>query len=216
MATKLFIICGHGAGDPGAIGNGYHEEERVRALAKRIKELGGDSVIIGDTSKDWYKSKLVNNNNIPKGVPALELHMNSWTTSSPRGACVLIDADYEADSYDKALADNICSILPGRDTKIVPRGNLANLNRAQAAGINYRFLECGFISNPEDVKIFNTRMTDIAKGILMSFGIKPMEKPADSGKLYRVQVGAFSNKANAEKLMKELKSKGYNAIIKED
>lgn len=36
-----------------------------------------------------------------------------------------------------------------------------------------------------------------------------------SGKIYRVQVGAFSNKANAEKLAKELVAKGYPAIIKE-
>ena len=35
-------------------------------------------------------------------------------------------------------------------------------------------------------------------------------------KLYRVQVGAFSVKANAERLAKELKSKGYSTIITED
>lgn len=32
--------------------------------------------------------------------------------------------------------------------------------------------------------------------------------------LYRVQVGAFSSKANAERLAKELKAKGYQVIIK--
>ena len=35
-----------------------------------------------------------------------------------------------------------------------------------------------------------------------------------NNKLYRVQVGAFSNRANAEKLLNELKSKGYSAFIK--
>lgn len=35
-----------------------------------------------------------------------------------------------------------------------------------------------------------------------------------SNKLYRVQVGAFSNRANADKLVKELKAKGYPAFIK--
>jgi N-acetylmuramoyl-L-alanine amidase CwlA len=35
-----------------------------------------------------------------------------------------------------------------------------------------------------------------------------------NNKLYRVQVGAFSNKANADNLVKELKSKGYSAFIK--
>lgn len=37
-----------------------------------------------------------------------------------------------------------------------------------------------------------------------------------TGKLYRVQVGAYSNKANAVAMADELKRKGYPAIIKED
>lgn len=43
--------------------------------------------------------------------------------------------------------------------------------------------------------------------------IKMIEKKM-CAQLYRVQVGAFSNKENAEKLVKELKSKGYSAFIK--
>lgn len=35
----------------------------------------------------------------------------------------------------------------------------------------------------------------------------------DTGKLYKVQVGAFSNKANAEALLKDLKTKGYTGFI---
>lgn len=35
-----------------------------------------------------------------------------------------------------------------------------------------------------------------------------------SNKLYRVQVGAFSNRANADRLCAELKAKGYSAFIK--
>ena len=38
-------------------------------------------------------------------------------------------------------------------------------------------------------------------------------KTETAGKIYRVQVGAFKSKANAEKLVSELKSKGYQAII---
>ena len=33
------------------------------------------------------------------------------------------------------------------------------------------------------------------------------------GTMYKVQVGAFSVKANAEKLVTDLKSKGYNSFI---
>jgi N-acetylmuramoyl-L-alanine amidase len=42
--------------------------------------------------------------------------------------------------------------------------------------------------------------------------VKPAE-PIKSDTLYRVQVGAFANKNNAEKLAAELKSKGYSAFI---
>ena len=35
-----------------------------------------------------------------------------------------------------------------------------------------------------------------------------------NNKLYRVQVGAFQNRANADKLCNELKAKGYSAFVK--
>ena len=35
-----------------------------------------------------------------------------------------------------------------------------------------------------------------------------------SNKLHRVQIGAFANRENAEKLVNELKAKGYSAFIK--
>ncbi|OLO40330.1 hypothetical protein BTR23_07525 [Alkalihalophilus pseudofirmus] len=40
-------------------------------------------------------------------------------------------------------------------------------------------------------------------------------KQQSSNKLYRVQVGAFTNKDNAERLAEELKSKGYSVFIAE-
>lgn len=43
----------------------------------------------------------------------------------------------------------------------------------------------------------------------------PLESNTDP-KYYRVQVGAFSKKENAENLLNELKEKGYSAIIKYD
>lgn len=166
----LFLICGHGAGDPGACGNGYSEAERVRTLASRIKDIGGEEVVVGDMNKNWYRSGMVNNYYIPKGAKVLELHMDS-AGASARGGHVIIDANLSADKYDKALADFIGGILPGRSKTIVSRNDLANLNRAQANGINYRLLECGFISNSTDVSIFNSRMDDIARGILNAFEI---------------------------------------------
>jgi N-acetylmuramoyl-L-alanine amidase len=54
------------------------------------------------------------------------------------------------------------------------------------------------------------------KGICQYFGIKYVEPNPikDKFKLYRVQTGAFANIENAKKLIAELKTKGYNAILK--
>lgn len=211
----LFIIAGHGAGDPGATGNGYTEAERVRVLAARIGALGGSNVTIADTSRNWYADNGISKLSIPKDYQIIELHMDS-ALASARGGHVIINGKYKADKYDNALAKMISGIFPGRSQIVVGRTDLANPKRAAAKGYPYRLMECGFITNASDVKTFNSRMDDIAKGILQAFGLSAVgtsTKTETAGKIYRVQVGAFRAKANAEKLVSELKSKGYQAII---
>ena len=168
--AHVFLICGHGAGDSGAVGNGYQEQERVRALGARIKALGGDYVTLADTSKNWYKTAGINTLTIPKDWQILELHMDSGA-SSARGGHVIIKQGYTADKYDNALAKMLKEILPGRSNVIVGRSDLANVNRAAAKGYGYRLVEFGFISNKNDVKIFNSRIDDIAEGVLKAFNI---------------------------------------------
>ena len=168
--AHVFLICGHGAGDSGAVGNGYQEQERVRTLGARIKALGGDYVTLADTSKNWYKTAGINTLTIPKDWQILELHMDSGA-SSARGGHVIIKNGYTADQYDNALAKMLKEILPGRSNMIVGRSDLANVNRASAKGYGYRLVEFGFISNKNDVKIFNSRIDDIAEGVLKAFDI---------------------------------------------
>lgn len=61
---------------------------------------------------------------------------------------------------------------------------------------------------PKHGKSMDTFRADVADKLAVKTGT--------AKKLYRVQVGAFSSKANAERLAKELKGKGYSTIIKED
>ena len=168
--THIFVIAGHGAGDPGASGNGYTEAERVRALAAKIKAYGGDAVTVGDTSRNWYADNGISTLSISKSWQIIELHMDSASVSA-RGGHVIINSGFEPDKYDTALAAFISGILPGRAQTIVKRNDLANPKRAAAKGYPYRLLECGFISNTQDVKIFNEKTDEIAKGILNVFGI---------------------------------------------
>lgn len=50
----------------------------------------------------------------------------------------------------------------------------------------------------------------VAKGILKTLGV---ENQSEKATLYRVQVGAYSVKANAEAMEKKLKALGIDAFI---
>ncbi len=171
MAKKLFIIPGHGTGDSGAVGNGYQEAERVRALAQRIKDFGGDSVVLSDFNLNSYKSNIIGKGLVPNDCVILELHLDSSPNATARGGHVIINAKFKADEYDTALAKMISTMFPGRVKTIVGRTDLANVRRAAEKGYNYRLMECGFISNAEDIKKFNTEMDKLANNILGCFKI---------------------------------------------
>lgn len=169
--AHIFVIAGHGAGDSGATGGGYTEAERVRALAKKIKQYGGDNVTLGDINRNYYADNGISSLNISKNWQIIELHMDS-ASSSARGGHVIIKSGFDPDKYDNALAAYITKVFPGRSTKIAKRSDLANPKRAAAKGYPYRLVECGFISNATDRSIFNNNIDDIAKGILGCFDIK--------------------------------------------
>ncbi len=175
--TKLFVIPGHGAGDSGAVGNCYQEAERVRALAIKIKEYGGDNVVLSDFNLNSYKSNIIGKGLVPKDCVILELHLDSSDHSTAKGGHVIIHKNFSADNFDVALAKMISEMFPGRSQKIVGRTDLANVNRAANKGYNYRLMECCFISNAEDIKKFNANIDDLAKKILSCFNIEVKEAP---------------------------------------
>lgn len=174
--AKLFIICGHGAGDPGCCAGGCTEAERVRALGQRIKELGGSEVELGDTSRNWYADGGLNR--LSTDAPVVELHMDASGIATAHGAHVIIKEGFEPDEYDNALADKLAAFMPGRSEKLVRRSDLANPNRAAARGINYRLCENGFIDNDGDREKFNGNLDELARIYLECFGITAGSAPA--------------------------------------
>lgn len=88
-------------------------------------------------------------------------------------------------------------------------------------------IECGFMDSTTDKVILDKSKQrelgiELARIIASHYGLKKKviskpaaSKPIASKKLYRVQVGAYSVKTNAEKLADELKKKGYSAIVVE-
>lgn len=86
-------------------------------------------------------------------------------------------------------------------------------------------VEHGFYTNLKELALLKTyefrekcAIADV-KGILKYLNVAWIEEKKEesvSDTVFKVQVGAFSNKDNAEKVAEELKSKGYKPVIKED
>ena len=173
----LFVVPGHGAGDPGASGYGYDEAERVRALATRIKELGGDSVILADFGKNYYATDGWLTQDYGTDWQAVELHMDS-AGAGARGAHVIYCGYSDPDAYDEELARRIAEFFPGRANRLVGRTDLKNPKQSWHRGIPYRLIENGFISDEGDLERFNAHLDDIARIYLEAFGIEPVEAVA--------------------------------------
>ncbi|MEQ6389280.1 ATP-binding protein [Bacillaceae bacterium S4-13-58] len=58
-----------------------------------------------------------------------------------------------------------------------------------------------------------TRRSETGSLIVLKYS-SPTKKPPDEKTLYRVQVGAISNKTNAEALLKKVKTAGFDGYVK--
>ena len=224
MAKKVFLGVGHGGTDSGAVGNGFEEADLNLAIAKESAitlQRHGVTVLMSRTKdeNDTLNDEIKECNKFKPDL-AIDIHNNA---GGGDGA----EAFYHyKGGVSKTLADNVLAEI----VKIGQNSRGAK-TRKNALGKDYYgfiretnapavIVECAFIDNKKDIAIIDTAAEQkkmgvaIAKGILKTLGIAYVEekKTETSDKIYRVQVFA-GNKANAEKLKKELSSKGYKAII---
>lgn len=174
----LYVICGHGGGDPGSGGFGYQEANVTRIVGKKLKELGGNHVHVLDTNINWFKSGRVNAD-LKKQVgnnPVIELHTDA-ASGNAKGGHVIIKAGTAPDAYDNKLVNLCKKWFPGRSETLVGRSNLANVNRSAIYGINYRLLEMCFITYKDDITKLMGNLDAYCKDLLACFGIGISSSP---------------------------------------
>ena len=120
----------------------------------------------------------------------------------------------------KAIFARVAPLSPGTSENIQVNQKLYEV-RVPAAPTAY--LECEFHDTVEGAKwiVENTVLIGetIARGICDYFGVTFKEpeqpKPAAGATIYRVQVGAYTKKENAENMLAKLKKDGYSGFIVE-
>lgn len=96
---------------------------------------------------------------------------------------------------------------------------LANFHMLRESRMTAILTEGGFMDSTIDiVKLRNDKVLDaagkaIAEGVAEYLKLKKKPTPVKSDELHRVQLGAFADRKNAEKLAAELKAKGYDVYI---
>ena len=217
--SKVFIGVGHGGSDPGAVANNTKEKDLNLSIAKACRDELVKYGVEVKTSRtkdenDPLSEEIRECNSFSPDL-AVDIHCNA---GGGDGAEVF---HHHGGGIGKTLATNILDEI----IKIGQNSRGAKTRKNSSGNDYYGFIretscpsvivECAFVDNATDLEILATEGKRksmgqaIAKGILKTLGI---EIQGDS--LYRVQVGAYSDKANAEAMLKRLKAAGFTGYIK--
>lgn len=224
--TKVFIGVGHGGSDSGAVGiDGRLEKTLNLSIAKACSaalQRHGVTVQLSRTKdeNDPIKQEVAECNSFAPDL-AVDIHNNA-------GGGDGVETYYSVvGGASKTLAHNILDRVAALGQR--SRGAKTRLNNSNGSDY-YAFIrdtkapavivECAFVDSA-DIALIDTEAERIAvgeaiaRGILDTLGLayKPQKSPSEAERLYRVQVGAYRNQANAEAQVKRLKQAGFNAII---
>ena len=181
-------------------------------------ERSGVTVQVGHMPSMQDKCKESNAFGADLHVP---IHTNAFngTVTGTRMFC--LNSSGEGMKACEAIFAWLAPITPGTSENIQVDASLYEVRVPSAPAA---YVECEFHDNATTAKWIVEHTVDIgeaiARGICDYFGVtfKEKEQPkpaATTDKLYRVQVGAFAVRANAERMLRRLKDAGFEGYIRE-
>lgn len=218
VMTKVFLSAGHGGTDPGAVANGLYEKTiNLNTLLACKSELERHGVkVICSRIKDENDpvTQEVKEANASDADIAVSFHINA-------GGGDGFEAYYHTSSVKGKKLANLCEKhikTLGQNSRGLKSGD--HLHFIKKTSMTSVLVESFFLDNASDKTIGDTLSeqtafgTAYAKAILEYFGIVYKPKTTSSKSvLYRVQVGAYKDKTNAETMKKKLEKAGFKAVI---
>lgn len=179
----VYVDIGHGGIDGGAIINDIKESDIALEIGLKIKEVFEDNSIntiltrtndsdFGGTPFNKKKDMLyrVNKINSSNASIAISIHLNKFSIEKYRGAQIFYSNNNE---HNRELAShlqkNIKAYLKNTDREIMCRNNIFLLNRVI---IPCCIIECGFISNKEELALLLTNDYQYKLAYALLYGIQ--------------------------------------------
>lgn len=220
MAKKIYLSPSDQDANRYAYGNTYENVQCCRianALETALKRCGFE---VKNNQKSSMEGRVEESNRWDADLH-VPIHSNAY--NGKVGGTRIFSFDTSGAGYKaaKCVYKHLAPLTPGTSDSQSAYPALYEIKYAYAPTV---YIETEFHDVPEYAKWIINHVNEIGeaicKGICEYFGVtykapatpKPAT-PTTSNVLYRVQVGAYSVKANAERMQKELKSKGYDAII---
>lgn len=230
---KIALGAGHGINaegkrclkslDPNETREWWLNDRICDLIESKLKSYSGYELLRLDDSDDGAENialeTRVGNANSWGADFYLSIHHNAGANGTAAGGIVAYthpQSSKEAVEWRNALYNALIEEtgLKGNRANPMARSNLYVLRETKMPAV---LLELGFMDSKTDVPIILTEdyakkcANAIVSVIVQRGGLKKVETKSDT--LYKVQVGAFSKKSNAEKLRAELTKKGYQAIV---
>lgn len=221
MAKKIYINPGHSTTDPGAVG--FETERKLNvAVSKYMNEYllehfdcetkvnsGNSLYALCDEANAWGADLYVSNHFNAAGGDGFECYVYSDKTA---------DLGKIFAKHVSAVGQNLRSSAVAPGVKI--RTNLAVLYRTTMPAI---LTEGAFVDNLKDIQDWNDDAElkklgiAYAKAAAEYLGLEEKKAVEETPQVwYRVQVGAYREKANAQAMLKKVKAAGFtDAYIKE-
>lgn len=218
MAYSIMLDAGHGGEDPGAVSMGRQEKDDnlrlVLEVGKILKEHGVDVEYTRTTDiyQTPFQKAQIANETMPDYF--ISIHRNSSPMMNQYAGVETLLYDLSGEKLE--MAENINSALEDvgfQNLGVKARPGLVVLRRTKSPAL---LVEMGFINTESDNKLFDEKFQEmaqaIATGILQTLDMETVENPL----LYRVQVGAYRQKENADRLNNQLTMQGYPSFILQD
>lgn len=185
---NILILNGHGAGDSGALGNGYKEADLTRELADLVVFKLNTYAKVYRYPRERNAYKDIKNGVFTKCLPvafdkidyAFEIHFNAFDGNA-KGTEIYITKLEKGYSVEQAIVNNIASI--GFSNRGVKRSDFLVIKTLKNKGVSSALLETCFIDNANDMKTYQEHKNDIAQaivnGIVERFGLNGTSKPVE-------------------------------------
>ena len=215
MPYLIMLDAGHGGGDSGAVYQGRQEKDdnlRLTMAVGNILKENGVNVLYTRTT-DVYQTPFEKARiaNMSGADYFISFHRNSSPEANQyQGVEVLV---YDKSGIKYQMAQKIVGALGElgfREIGVKERPGLVVLRRTRMPAL---LVETGFINSDADNALYDEKFDEIARSIAEAILGTLSEEDVEGPLYYRVQVGAYKNRENADRMLYRLLDQEYPAFL---